>query len=197
MSNIVPIQGRPLTGVYPSCPPPCPPFSGLEECYAQVKQAQDFLKQMLIDIINCDPSIIGRGTPIVGVTDGTDAQPGMVGEWVMYTASVPFTATAQTQVVSMGSLSAGDWDCWAYAIPNVFTTDVLIILNPQPAGFTGNMWSKIASATILTGVSIVTPQVRALTSVPSLIAFTVITNDSGDGPSAGTLTLEFMARRRR
>lgn len=166
-------------------------MSSLEKCYDDVKRAQAFLKQMLIDIINCNPEIIGRGTPIVGVTDGTDAQPGMVGEYVQFISPVQNIAAAGAfnQTLSMGVLSAGDWDCqsWGQFNPGVDAVDV--ILNPLPAGFPLNWYGADGKE----GQAEVNQSIRALTSVPTLIAIQV----SGTAASAGTYFITFTARRRR
>lgn len=198
-SNIVPIQGRPLTGVYPSCPPPpivdC--MGSLAQCYADVKAAQAFLEQMLIDIINCNPDIIGRGTPIVGVTDGSNAQPGMVGEIITLTGVFPYNATQTQGPLSLGSLPAGDWDCWTYGYPSAWATDFEFALNPVPAGFENNLWGKTTVQTPTVWiVPVVGIQGRASTTQPSLIAFTCTANANGPG-DAGTMAITFNARRRR
>lgn len=200
MSNIQPI--RPVTGVYPPCPPmPCPPpdcfgMSQLERCYDEVKRAQAFLTQMLKDIIACDPSIL-TGLGIAGVTNGSEAQPGMVGEWIQFAQTVAYPVTANTsQSVSLGALPAGDWDVWAWAEFTSSMTGALFSLAPQPAGFSGNLPALVE--TVAGDLAfLLSPVQRALTSVPSLIALTLVTNANGAGPAAGNCTLTFSARRMR
>jgi hypothetical protein len=52
------------------------------------------------------------GFPEVGVTDGSNAAAGQVGEFLSNTASgVPLTSSAALTVVSL-TLSPGDWDVW-------------------------------------------------------------------------------------
>jgi hypothetical protein len=54
----------------------------------------------------------GTGTAIKGVTDGSSAAPGYVGEVISATASaVPAPNNVATNVAQI-SLSAGDWDIW-------------------------------------------------------------------------------------
>lgn len=191
MSNIASFKPRPIAGVWPPCPPvplaDC--MSGLEQCYADVKRAQAFIKQMLIDIINCDPSIIGRGTPIIGVTDGSDAQPGMVGEWVLLSQQMNFGTGSSITNITMGSLSPGDWDVGGYTLFSAAAGETDITLNPVPPGFTSaiNMWTSVGGA-------VPSPMTRALTSAPSLIAYTV--NIAG-ATDTGIMDLFFVARRAR
>lgn len=195
-SNIVPMPPpRPITGVYPPCPPPSFPCGDLERCYDEVKRAQDFLKQMLKDIIACDPSIIGRGTPIVGVTDGTPAQPGMVGEFLQFSNTLPYvvTSTQQSIVFSAGVLPPGDWNVWCWASPSNFITWVNWTLTPQPAGFSGDLWTGIGTGDLEEGVVFISSQVQALTSVPTLLAFTL----NYYAITAGNINFVTMARRMR
>lgn len=206
MSNIVPIQGRPLTGVYPSCPPTglidC--MAGLEQCYSDVKRAQWFIKQIMIDIINCDPSIIGRGTPIVGVTDGSDAQPGMVGEFIYATADVPYAAYP-TQTVNPAVaplvIPPGDWDVWGRLVmTGGFGVGAFFITTP-PAGMSNNMggWTGVYdNGTTVTSAWVIGMTARASFSTPTLPVFTVIVDQSSDASlGAGTAQLWLEGRRRR
>jgi hypothetical protein len=62
--------------------------------------------------LNTFSNSAGTGTPIKGVTDGSSAAPGYVGELISSTASaVPAPNNVATNVAQI-SLSAGDWDIW-------------------------------------------------------------------------------------
>lgn len=201
MNNITPIH-RPPVGVWPPCPPvvPCPPpvdcmgISGLERCYEEVKRAQEFLKQMIKDIIACDPSIIGSGVPLVGVTDGSPAQPGMVGEFVMFSTTITWVLGAQTW--SAGILQPGDWDVWLYgrvAQGSVFYTSCELKLDPVPAGFSDVPAALDdvggASNSMLTSYA-----VQLLTAVPTLLPVLMTIGASAAG---GQMYVAVAARRRR
>jgi hypothetical protein len=198
MSNVV----RPITGTWPPCPPPCPPadcFSGLahlEQCYADVKRAEALLKQMIKDIIACDPGIIGSGMPIIGVTDGSDAQPGQVGEFVrLIIGNITIPAAYLVQNVTLGVLSPGDWDCWCSCSFTSFISDARMSLNPVPTGFSDEMY--VGMATTLESFNLVGPTGRALISVPTLVNMQLTTNLAAEGPAATIGYMIFSARRRR
>lgn len=198
MSNIAPFRPpRPPTGTWPPCPPPpCGPdfFSGifwLQQNYEDVKRAQAFLRQMLTDIIKEDPTILSGGAPLAGVTDGSDAQPGMVGEFLHFSAGFSYPAAVTTQMVSAGVLPPGDWDVWAWAGASVPTTGMNFHLSPVPPGFSGDLTSGFGLGGIAEATAIVAPAVRALISVPTLLAFSL----QVDPTAAGTVGLEVSARR--
>lgn len=171
--------GRPPTGVWPPCPPGPPgPWPGglfrLEQCWDDVKRTKALLRRMIADIIAEDPSLIGLAQPIIGVTDGSDAQPGQVGEYIQWGQTVPLsTAIDASMNLTMGVLPPGDWDCWASAATDQPVGNVMYLLNPVPAGFTENMSTAAWVPGTTELLSIASYTARALTSVPSLINFTV------------------------
>jgi len=192
---------RPPTSVWPPCPPPGPGWPGglfrLNQCWDDVQQAKAFLARMMREIIAEDPSIIAVGQPIVGVTNGTDAPPGMVGQFIQTATLIGFPAAQGFQAfVSAGTLPAGDWDCWWYVGTTVPYYGTQIYLDPVPAGFAGDMDMVLYTPGVATPETffLASPHVRALTSVASQLLFNV--NISG-GPLAGELELIFNARRRR
>lgn len=185
----------------------CPPggMDALMKCYCDIQQASAFIGQIMLDQIANNPAIIaaiiagieasGSSLPTVGVTNGTDAQPGQVGQWVSFMQSIGYPATNTIQPLSMGVLNPGDWDVWGYAtIPD--NTDVIgyaLQLNPVPVGFSGDLYAINSTAGAPEEVSLVTTTERALISVPTLVVFNVHTNST----AAGTLSVWFNARRRR
>lgn len=192
--------GRPPAGAWPPCPPgppgpwPRPPGPWqLEQCWEDVRATKNFLRRMLADIIAEDPSLIGLSQPIIGVTDGTQPQPGQVGEYVQFDGTVPIAAGTSTQSLSVGVLSAGDWDCWTWGYPSVGVDGLSWGLAPVPAGFNGNMltafWLSIPEWAIISSY-----QTRALTTAQSLIAFSLTVTNAA---AAGNFSVSFAARRRR
>ena len=191
---------RPPTGVWPPCPPgpPRPPWPpGLEQCWDDVRATKAFFKKIIAELIAEDPSLIGLAQPIIGVTDGSDAQPGQVGEFVRMDQSFPFTAAPQSQVITMGVLSPGDWDVSAWLSVTTQVTGIQFLMTPVPAGFSDNLAQVLIANTDPEYYYPNSHLGRALTSIPSLIAFTVGTNSCVTGPDAGTGYMTFAARRRR
>lgn len=195
---------RPPTSVWPPCPPePCPPgpwpagLYRLNQCWDDVAKTKAFLAQMMREIIAEDPSIIAVGTPVVGVTDGTEAQPGMVGQFIQNSVNVNFVANTNLQAfVNVASLPPGDWDCWwnmGITAP-IFGTQ--IYLDPVPAGFSGDMDMVLETPGQATPDTffLASPHVRALTKVANPMVFSVAISP---GPANGYLGLIFNARRRR
>lgn len=221
-ANIVPMprtgtpapvpQMPPMTAPWPmsSYPAGCCPPGGMDallQCYCDVQAATAFISKVVQDLAANDPAFqqalvdaiatSGSNIPLIGVTNGADAQPGQVGEWIDYGLAVSYTAATQSQPVTMGTLPPGDWDIWASCNLEPGNTGGSFILNPVPAGFTALGLQTIGAAAV-TGqnISVVSAVERALTSVPSLINFTLTTNMGGSG-SAGAAGIYFTARRRR
>lgn len=140
----------------------------------------------------------GGGT-MWGVTDGSDTQPGQIGEYIQHTGTLGVPQTGSTmQMAVLGTLPAGDWDCWAYINFSVLVNDAQFAMNPIPDGFSGNLTAIQANTSALEAMILLSPTVRALTSVPSLIALEVITNSQGPTTSPpGEMAITFAARRRR
>lgn len=215
-SNVVPLsttpppmpQGMPSPMWWGGGPPGCaPPGGGLAECYWQVQAATAFISAIMIDAINNNPAVTtaiidaivksGSNLPLIGVTNGADAQAGQVGEWMSLTQTVAYGTANQTQPVTLGTLPPGDWDIWAVGTPGGGINGASFVLNPLPAGFTGNLDTVFGiTAGGAEYVTMASNAERALTSVPSLINFTVNTNITGTG-TAGNFGLYFKARRRR
>lgn len=203
----VPAQGywpMPPPGTLPGCGPPS---NSLMDCYWSVQSATAFISAIMIDAINNNPAVAqaiisaieesGSTLPLIGVTNGTDAQPGQVGEFVHFTsASLTIPTAANSQTVNFGVLQPGDWDCWAYTSQLASVHDIGIGLTVQPPGFSNPMFAFAGSATGEI-VTVVAPMARALLAVPTLVAMNLITNQAGAGSAASSATLMFSARRRR
>lgn len=53
------------------------------------------------------------GTPIMGVTDGSEAEPGAVGEYIVASSSVGTTLPSNVPLaICQIDLTAGDWEIW-------------------------------------------------------------------------------------
>lgn len=194
--NVTPLWGRPPTGVWPPCPPG-PGMSGLfrlEECWRDVKAAKEALKRIIADIIAEDPTIVA-GVGVAGVTDGSWAQPGQVGEVVQFITPVSYGEGTQTQNVSAGILPPGDWDLYASAGFSTVLLGAQFVLNPVPAGFDFAL-NAASQASLNEGIVLVSQLGLAHTSAPSLLAYAVTTNVAA-GTGAGTMTLFTVGRRRR
>lgn len=214
-SNVVPFAAPPMPsqmwsgwggGAPPGCCPSCGGGMGnLMQCYCDVQAAQAFICQMMINCVQTNPAVTaaiiaaieasGSSLPLLGVTNGSAAQPGQVGEFINLSTAVSFPVTASyAQPVTLGVLQPGDWNCWAYLGQSVLTTGSYMTLNPVPAGFSNVLAQELAGPGLAEATVLVAPACEALISVPTLIAFTLTTNTGGAG-TAGNATLFFSARR--
>ena len=193
----------------PTPQPGCDPPAGMEaliKCYGDVNAAMEFLSAIFIDLINNNPAVAeamiaaitksGAALPLLGVTNGTPAVAPQVGQYVQLSATLPYTATPVSALLSLGVLPAGDWDCWLWA---TFTSTAISgaqwTLNPLPAGFAANPAASNFNVTWPGSAVLYSMQVEALTSADSLIvADTSVAATSG---ASGTMTVYFAARRRR
>lgn len=216
-------------GPRPPHGPPWPPGPGhggwpfwgywgfrLRSAWRDVK----FLNRLIGDIVNeqIDNGIIAPGpnyvppsgttpTPspgIKGVTDGSDAGPGQVGEFVTGTATLAYTANANTTgAVSPIVMQPGDWDINSTVICSSNPGGVHWMLNPVPTGVSNDLQGWTGELIGGGGTSInpglnIGRSARGSFSVPTLLAFSVTINNSTNPTlPAGTATLTVEARRRR
>ena len=95
-------------GQLPWLPPGCCPPGGMDalmKCYCDIQAAMAFISKIMIDLINNDPAVAqamiaaieksGSTLPLVGVTNGSDAQPGQVGEWVHLVQTASYGTATQ------------------------------------------------------------------------------------------------------
>lgn len=187
----------------------CPPgdMSSLLQCYCDVQAATAFISKVVTDLAANDPAFqkalvdgiaaSGSNLPLLGVTNGSDAQPGQVGEYIQSNVNVSYTTAMQTQNVTMGVLQPGDWDCWQFCECTTFMTGVQFILAPVPVGFSNTMQGAAVDSNGQVGTVVNGSAARATLSVPTLVVFSLVTNGEGAGPAAGTAVMSFNARRRR
>lgn len=194
------------------CPPqPCPQppscFSAVakaQSCYDQSQALYNLVSQVVSDIFAKNPGIIptpppgSSSAPIIGITDGTPAKAGEVGEYISGVANYSYPASAVGLVIS-GSVGPlvippGDWDVWL----NGYTSGYVNGLSFSATGahLENQMWSSMAS-----GVSDIAPVLwggpsRSLVSVPTLLTvnFVIYINETVGLP-AGTLSIQASARR--
>lgn len=144
--------------------------------------------------------------PIMGVTDGSNAGPGQVGEFLGGQVGFSYAAypSITNQTVSLTVIPPGDWDLWAWIWLSTATSGAFFGLDPAPTGISNNMagLNTFAGAGALDNLSeqilLLGAQARGSFSVPTLLPFVVIIDQSGaTGLPAGTGELAFNARRRR
>jgi hypothetical protein len=67
------------------------------------------------NILQSNGSGLWQATPLLGVTDGSNAAAGQIGEYVVATqSSASIASGVWTNIISM-ALGAGDWDVWGQA----------------------------------------------------------------------------------
>jgi len=109
-------------------PPPQPPscfseLARLGQCYDDVQQMKKILGKVITDLLKNDPTITqsiidsiqqsGTSVPLLGVTDGSSAQPGQVGEIIQGSATnVAFNPGGVSYVAPL-TLPPGDWNVQA------------------------------------------------------------------------------------
>lgn len=148
----------------------------------------------------------GGGT--MGVTDGSNAAPGVIGEFLEFSVNVQFPAYPGNvnTPVTVATIPPGDWDLQAACGPqggNLRAIDFL--LQPKPTGMNdamrGTMFITVASSGMFCGVNdsvVVSQRSRGSFAVATPMVFTVILDNSGD-PNSGAsfVEMDMTARRMR
>jgi hypothetical protein len=166
------------------------------QCWQDLSQFQQFLQAMLSQ---------AGPIPLKGVTDGSNAATGNIGEWLNGPAQVAYAAypAITTQVVSPLVLSPGDWDVWAaMQTTGEFDTARFLMSYPYPAGFSGGLIGTFTAGNPagvdFAYVVILSTVLRANVMVPTVIPMTVTIDLYGTaGLAAGTAYLNVYARRMR
>lgn len=216
-------------------PPGCGPWSGpgpggggwpfwgywgfrLRNAWRDIK----FLQKVVHDIVNdmVDDGLIAPGpnapttgpgsgtgttTGVKGVTDGSDAAPGMVGEFMKGQVDIAFGGYPQiTQTtVSPLVLSPGDWDIRAAMSFTVPINVGSFQLSPIPTGVSNSMIGAIGVSdptawAMQNALSLIGKTARGSVSVPTLLPFSIYISQLGlTTMTAGTATLFVEARRMR
>jgi hypothetical protein len=162
-------------------------LGGLMQCWQDIAQFQQFLQCMLSQ---------AGPIPLQGVTDGSDAKPGFIGEFMTVDTQVSIPATGQVTInISPIVISPGDWDISAFMAPSVPVNFMGFVLSPVPAGMSNKMQAQQGTA----GVDVATvasPVARGSFTVPTLLPFAV-TFDMTTANVAGYAIFTVSARRRR
>ena len=143
-----------------------------------------------------------------GVTDGSNAALGQIGEYVIWTVTgIPVVVNqTTTTTITVGTLQPGDWQCFASLDDFAFSPGNMFNLSPQPAGFSTNMAGiniNMAAGIpppveVLQANTIVAITARASLTVATPVNFAVTTNyPAGNVQTPQTATFVFQARRMR
>lgn len=142
--------------------------------------------------------------PIVGVTDGSDAPAGMVGEFISGSSgNLNYAAypTVTNVVASTLVVPPGDWHMWAIAQVSTQTDGVTFFLDPLPVGVSNYMTGSVDVAggnAVAGNYTVIGVHARGSFSVPTLLAFRFIVDQSGQsGLPAGYGYVSANARRMR
>jgi hypothetical protein len=163
------------------------------QCWQDIAQFQQFLQCML--------SQMGP-IPLQGVTDGSDAKPGYIGEFITANATMSFAAgVSTTTTLSVVVMSPGDWDISTFCGVTTPFGLVYYVLSPIPAGMSNDMATQVGetSAVGVESLAYISGQpARGSFSVPTLLPFSVRVDQSNPaGLLAGQLQFHLQARRRR
>lgn len=221
-SNIVPMPKptAPAPMAYPWPMPSggfpagcCPPggMDALLQCYCDIQAATAFISKIVTDLAANDPAFqqalvdaiakSGSNIPLTGVTNGSNAQPGQVGEHLFFAVgAIPITVSqANKQTITMGVVQPGDWDLWAYLYTDISVEGLQYQLSP--ASTAGGVFSNLMTAFIGdlgsinmgAGINFTmnTPVARLSTAVPVLVAFDLYTWSA----TAGFCNLQLEGRR--
>lgn len=177
-------------------------------------QQMQLFEQMISDIVNKifanpTPEMITAITnmfntnviPSVGVTDGSNAKPGHVGELLhFYVPAIPFTAAQQLQVIPVGIIPPGDWQIQIEAgVQSGAMGSLSGQLDTLPVGFTHYLqtYFQIDITPGTAGEILATSLwAKANVTVPTPMNYRVTTNFFQTG-TAGTFALAAEARRMR
>lgn len=187
-------------------------LGGLEQCYNDVQAVEALLTKILTDMLAKNPNLFGQMGAIKGVTDGSGAQPGDVGEIVAMAGSATYPANTVNHVTltTMGTLPAGDWSmqAWvgfsapiiAFALDNVpsgnfnLSGDQENQLIPPGMSWIGVAMSVAPPGTVVEGAELPTITGYYRSAGPAQITLRTIISSATAG---GTATLGFVARRMR
>src|SRR5262249_25324618 len=185
-------------------PPNCfSALAGLNQCFDEIKAMQDILVKVICDLAATNPDFqkcladgiaaSGSSLPTLGVTNGSPAPPGQVGEFISTTQAVPVTTALTHQFLQGAILQPGDWDVWAWASAPATATSMAFLLSPTPTGLSNNMTGELNNPTTIAGATAIGITARALISVPTLLVF----DFAAQFPVAANATFSLEARRRR
>jgi hypothetical protein len=214
-------QGPPwaMNPMWPSTPPPgVPPWpqppscfselAQLNQCYNSVQMMEAILAKVMTDLVTNNTAVqqaivaaiaaSGSNVPLIGVTNGSNAQPGQVGEFLIFTnPSIPIPAS---QVLGATyptlTLTPGDWDVWAWCESNYVIEGLAIELSSPVSGaayvsngMNASQWPD--AATSLNWLNVSSPTCRVSTAAAVVLIFLI----SSWSTTVTTALLQVEARR--
>jgi hypothetical protein len=162
------------------------------QCWQDLSQFQQFLLAMLAQ---------AGPVPLQGVTDGSDAKPGFIGEYMTIQAQMAFAANpaVTTTILSVGVIPPGDWDLTCSFWASTYTGPMYFVTSPTPAGLSNQMAGRAfeTAAAATSEIAMVIGQAaRGSFTVPTLIPFSCTVDQStSTGLIAGTANMRVEARR--
>lgn len=165
------------------------------DCYNQMSQFREMLAQILQD-----PKL---RIPLIGITDGSNAKPGEVGEYIKGAATVHYAAypTVTVQTVSVLVVPPGDWNLWGYMTLSTGVGGANFATTTPPAGMDDWITALAIESAVAGSVDYIflpSNTVRGLFTVPSLIATQVTVWQTTNATlPAGVATVKIMGRRMR
>lgn len=160
------------------------------------------LKQLLREVINEGTGLIG---PIHGVTDGSNAAPGDVGEFLSFTGTFAYQGSPNFSVgtISLAVIPPGDWDLTVSASAGL-NEGMSFNVQPIPTGLSNGMAGASAIFSTSGGgqgaenIVLIGQAARGSFSIPTLLPFSVSVNMVGTtGLPAGSMLMRLEARRAR
>src|SRR5262249_31128420 len=155
--------------------PCCPPNLDFMQCWNEIAKFKEIIRQVIGEI----GGPIKTG-PIQGVTDGSEAKPGEVGEYLQTTTTITYpAATSSVQNISAAIIPPGDWDLYSMVetIGSVNSIDYTLL--PQPVGVSTSMGGGMTLAGATTNFWLPGFAARGLFAVPTLLPFVVRINYFG------------------
>lgn len=146
---------------------------------------------------------IGPATSSVlaGVTDGSNAAPGYVGEFITGNSAFNYPAATYTTFnLTPLVMPAGDWNMWAFMGVSTAIDSATFYLNPIPLGVSNGMGALSGVKGTPTGpvselATMVCPMARGSFSVPTALAFFAAVDQTAGSLPAGNGYLNVNARR--
>jgi len=130
---------------------------------------------------------------LAGVTDGSNAAAGVIGEYLEYSGSGPIAASTGTAYVAL-TLTPGDWDVWAAAVfvGGTASARAFISVSTNAAAFGPTGSTGMVPISGSTDAYVATPLVRVSISA-STVYYGVLLSDS----NVSSVASKICARRRR
>jgi len=198
----------------PARPTPQPPscfseLARLNQCYDDVQAMKQILSKVISDLMANDPAVVqsiidaiqshtgGATVPLVGSTDGSLAQPGQVGEFILQTSTGSLTVDTGTQTVGLSAmvLPPGDFDVQAWVdYGTTCNGGYFSPINTGTAIVQGNLGAWSVAGTPQVGILISSAIAQVVTKEPTLLVWNL---SSVNVTNAGPFTFECCARRMR